>query len=62
MIANQVPSLITSTAAAVAARASTILAGGWSIDPEQSTMMISALPPVAVRRAGLAACRPTRPR
>ena len=45
--ANQVPSVSTSTAAAVAARASMILDGGWSIDPEQSTMMISALPPEA---------------
>ena len=44
-IANHVPSLTTSIAAAVAARASAILVGGKSIDPEQSMMMISALLP-----------------
>ena len=44
MTANQVPSRITSMAAAVAARASAILVCGYSIDPEQSMMMISALP------------------
>ena len=43
-IANRAPSLMTSTAADVAARAARILSGGKSIDPEQSTMMISALP------------------
>jgi hypothetical protein len=41
--ANATPSRITSTAAAVAARASAILVRGLPIDPEQSTMMISAL-------------------
>src|SRR5262249_34120747 len=47
MIANHVPSRITSTAADVAARASVILVFGTSMDPEQSTMMISAVPPLA---------------
>src|SRR5215831_1996221 len=42
--ANATPSRITSTAAAVAARASAILVCGDLMDPEQSTMMISALP------------------
>ncbi len=41
--ANATPSRMTSTAAAVAARASAILLGGAFIEPEQSTMMISAL-------------------
>ncbi len=41
--ANKTPSRTTSTAAAVAARASAILVCGYSIDPEQSMMMISAL-------------------
>ena len=40
--ANATPSRITSTAAAVAARASAILVRGLPIDPEQSMMMISA--------------------
>ena len=44
MTANPTPSRTTSTAAAVAARASAILVRGYSIDPEQSMMMISALP------------------
>jgi hypothetical protein len=44
MTANQAPSRITSMAAAVAARASAILVCGYSIDPEQSMMMISELP------------------
>jgi len=51
-IANQVPSRTTSTAAAVAARAAASLAGGESIDPEQSTMMISALAPLSGAGAG----------
>src|SRR5215813_8241550 len=42
--ANATPSRITSTAAAVAARASAILVCGDLIDPEQSMMMISAMP------------------
>ena len=42
--ANATPSRITSTAAAVAARASAILVCGDLMDPEQSMMMISALP------------------
>ena len=40
--ANATPSRITSTAAAVAVRASAILVRGLPIDPEQSMMMISA--------------------
>jgi hypothetical protein len=44
MTENRTPSRTTSTAAAVAARASAILVCGYSIDPEQSMMMISALP------------------
>src|SRR5215472_11950697 len=44
MIANHTPSLITSNAATVAARALTILLSGKLIDPERSTMTISALP------------------
>ena len=52
--ANATPSRITSTAAAVAARASAILVRGLPIDPEQSMMMISALSGSA-RRAELAA-------
>src|SRR5215467_5022829 len=47
MIANQTPSLIMSTAAAVAAHACTILLIGIPIELERSTMMISALPPAA---------------
>ncbi len=43
MTANHVPSLMTFTAAAVADRAATILSP--AIDPERSTMMISALFP-----------------
>ena len=42
--ANAVPSRSTSIAAAVAARADMIFDCGTSIDPEQSTMMISAAP------------------
>src|SRR5580692_10694021 len=42
--ANRTPSRTTSTAAAVAARASAIFVCGYSIDPEQSMMMISAAP------------------
>src|SRR5215470_1038855 len=45
--ANATPSRITSTTAAVAARASAILVCGDLIDPEQSMMMISATPPPA---------------
>src|SRR5215469_9070468 len=45
--ANPTPSRITSTAAAVAARASAILVCGDLIDPEQSMIMISAMPPPA---------------
>jgi hypothetical protein len=45
MIANHTPSLITSTAAAVAVRAWVIFRP--AIEKEQSTMMISALPPGA---------------
>src|SRR5215469_3766783 len=48
MIANQTPSLIRSTAAAVAAHACTILPIGIPIEFERSTMMISALPPAAL--------------
>ncbi len=44
MTENRTPSRTTSTAAAVATRASAILLCGYSIDPEQSMMMISALP------------------
>ena len=40
--ANATPSRITSTAAAVAARASAILVRGLPMDPEQSMIMISA--------------------
>ena len=43
MTENRTPSRTTSTAAAVAARASAILVCGYSMDPEQSMMMISAL-------------------
>ncbi len=50
-IANHDPSLMTSTAADVAARACAILSFA-SIDPEQSTMMISALPPAAAGPPG----------
>ena len=48
MTENMTPSRTTSTAAAVATRASAILVCGYSIDPEQSMMMISALPPGSV--------------
>ncbi len=44
MTANHTPSRTTSTAAAVAVRAWVILLCGTSIHPEQSMMMISALP------------------
>src|SRR5215467_2199529 len=46
--AKATPSLITSTAAAVAARACSILVRGDLIDPEQSMMMISAPPELVV--------------
>ena len=45
--AKATPSRITSTAAAVAARACSILVRGDLIDPEQSMMMISAPPELA---------------
>src|SRR5215831_14221146 len=50
--ANATPSRITSTAAAVAARASAILVCGDLMDPEQSMMMISALPESAAGPGG----------
>ena len=52
MIANHVPSLITSTAATVAARAWTIFLLGKAIEGERSTMMISALLPAAPGSGG----------
>ena len=51
MTANHTPSLTTSTAAEVALRAWVILVCGTSIDPEQSMMMISALPDPALATA-----------
>ena len=52
MIANHTPSLSTSSAASVAAHARPILRFDL-IDPEQSTMMISALAPAAPGSGGV---------
>ena len=49
MTAKATPSRSVSIAAAVARLAAASLVGGWSIDPEQSTMITSAAEPSACR-------------